>query len=258
MIAVSGIVPRLDELNNKAAEVNNRLELMCKQRGLPYISHYETIDPNKHWNESNLYLNSYGIRVFAENFSIFLSKSNSHQLKVNSENKESNREKLVLRISNMYGRDNSSTRTLNINRECEPMPAKNIDVTGSPHSANTILKNLCLTNVNRLICAQLNINSIRNKFESLKKIVSTNVDILLICKTKLDLSFPRAQFHIHAFGEPYRFDRNGKGSGILLYIRDDILSKFVESKMTIEGLFIEINLQKRNGFYAVLITQKTL
>ena len=76
MIAVSGIVPRLDELNNKAAEVNNRLELMCKQRGLPYISHYETIDPNKHLNESNLHLNSYGIRVFAENFSNFLSKSN--------------------------------------------------------------------------------------------------------------------------------------------------------------------------------------
>ena len=76
MIAVSGIVPKLDELNSKAAEVNNRLELMCKQRGLPYISHYETIDPQKHLNESNLHLNSYGIRVFAENFSNFLSKSN--------------------------------------------------------------------------------------------------------------------------------------------------------------------------------------
>ena len=56
MIAVSGIVPRLDELNNKAAEVNNRLELMYKQRGFPYISHCETIDPNKHLNASNLYL----------------------------------------------------------------------------------------------------------------------------------------------------------------------------------------------------------
>ena len=76
MIAVSRIVPRLDELNNKAAKVNNRLELKCKQRSLPYISHCETTDPNKHLNESNLYLNSYGIRVFAENFSNFLSKSN--------------------------------------------------------------------------------------------------------------------------------------------------------------------------------------
>ena len=71
-------------------------------------------------------------------------------------------------------------------------------------------------------------------------------------------SFPRAQFHIHGFGEPYRFDRNGKGGGILLYIRDDIPSKLIESKMTIEGLFVEINLRKKNGFYAVLITQKSL
>ena len=75
MIAVSGIVPRLDELNKMAAEVNNCQELMCKQRDLPYISHHETIDLNKHLNESNLHLNSYGIRVFAENVSNFLSKS---------------------------------------------------------------------------------------------------------------------------------------------------------------------------------------
>ena len=114
----------------------------------------------------------------------------------------------------MHGTGNSSTRTLNINRECEPMSAKNIDVTDSPDSANTILKNLHLKNFNRLICAQLNINSIRNEFESLKEIVSTSVDILLhICEMKLDLSFPRAQFHIHGFGEPLterkRFDRNG-------------------------------------------------
>ena len=94
-----------------------------------------------------------------------------------------------------------------------------------------ILKKLRLANVNCLICAQLNINSIRNKFESLKKIVSTNVDILLVCGTKLDLSFPKAQFHIHGFGEPYRFDRNGKGGGILLYIRDNIPSKLTESKI---------------------------
>ena len=119
MIAVSGIVPRLDALNKKAAEVNNHLELICKQRSLPYISYYETIDPNRHLNESNLHLHSYGIRVFAENFSNFLFKSNGHQLTVNSGNNESNRKKPVFRISNMHETGNSSTRTLNINRQCE-------------------------------------------------------------------------------------------------------------------------------------------
>ena len=71
MIAVSRIVPRLDELNSKTRKVNNRLELMCKQIGLPYISHCETNGLNKHLNESNPHLNTYGVRVFAENFSAF-------------------------------------------------------------------------------------------------------------------------------------------------------------------------------------------
>ena len=68
-------------------------------------------------------------------------------------------------------------------------------------SASRILKNLRIANVNRLICAQLNIYSIRNKSKSLKEFVSTNVEILLICETKLDSPFPRAQFHFHGFGE---------------------------------------------------------
>ena len=75
-IAASGIVASLDELNNKAAKVNNRLGLMGKQRRSPYIPHCETIDPNKHLNESNLRLNPYGIGVFAENISFFVSNSN--------------------------------------------------------------------------------------------------------------------------------------------------------------------------------------
>ena len=33
-VSVSGIVPRLDELNNKANEVDRRLVLMCKERNI--------------------------------------------------------------------------------------------------------------------------------------------------------------------------------------------------------------------------------
>ena len=142
---------------------------MRRQRGLSYIyrSHCETIDPNKHLNESNLHLNFYGIWNFAEFFSNFLFKSNWHQLKVISENKESNRIKPVLHISIMHGTGISSTWILNSNRECESISAENVDVADSPDSPNTILKNLRLANANRLICTQLTINSIRNKFESL-------------------------------------------------------------------------------------------
>ena len=42
---MSGIVPSLDDLNNKANEVNRRLVLMCKERNISYRSHDESIDP---------------------------------------------------------------------------------------------------------------------------------------------------------------------------------------------------------------------
>ena len=79
--------------------------------------------------------------------------------------------------------------------------------TGDP---NKIPKKLRPKNVNRLICAQLNINSLRNKFDSLVNI-NNNIDILMISETKLDASFPSGQFRTHGFPEPYRFDRNGNG-----------------------------------------------
>ena len=70
--------------------------------------------------------------------------------------------------------------------------------------------------------------------------------------------FVKAQFHIRGFGELYRFDRNRKGNRILLYICNDIPSKLIESNMTKEGFLLEINLQKKNGFYTARITKKSL
>ena len=70
--------------------------------------------------------------------------------------------------------------------------------------------------------ALLNINSIRNKFELLSEQVRGNVDVLMISETKIDDSFPIGNFLIHGFSPPYRLDRDSKGGGIMLYIREDI------------------------------------
>ena len=48
----------LQDLNNKANEVNRRLALMCKERNISFLSHDEIIDPSKRLNESKLHLNS--------------------------------------------------------------------------------------------------------------------------------------------------------------------------------------------------------
>ena len=62
-----------------------------------------------------------------------------------------------------------------------------------------------------LILGHLNINSTRNKFEALEFLIGNNINIFLISETKLDDSFPKAQFLIKGFSAPYRFDRNSKG-----------------------------------------------
>ena len=46
--------------------------------------------------------------------------------------------------------------------------------------------------------------------------VRDNVDILLITETKIDSSFPIAQFQIDGYTTPYRLDRDENGGGILL------------------------------------------
>ena len=40
-------------------------------------------------------------------------------------------------------------------------------------------------------------------------------------------------------------DRNANGGGILLYIREDIPSKLLNTDLSIEGLFVEIRLRKK-------------
>ena len=64
--------------------------------------------------------------------------------------------------------------------------------------------------------------------------------ILIISETTLDPYFPTGQFHIHSFSEPYRFDRNVNGGGILMYIREDIPSKLILTKMTTEGFLSKL------------------
>ena len=81
------------------------------------------------------------------------------------------------------------------------------------------IENIRSKNPNRLIIAQLNINSLRNKFDSLVEILQSNVDILLISETTIDSSFPTAQFKIEGYTK-YSLDRNSNGGGILLYVRE--------------------------------------
>ena len=101
---------------------------------------------------------------------------------------------------------------------------------------------------NQIILAHININSIRNKFDMLCEFIQRNLDILLVSETKIDESFPSAQFKIPGFATPFRYDKSSNSGGLLLYVRKDIpskLIKFENSNDNIQLLFTEINLFKK-------------
>ena len=89
-------------------------------------------------------------------------------------------------------------------------------------------KNTRLKNPNRLIIAQLNMDSPHNKFDSLVRILHNNLDILLISETEINSSFRAAQFQMEGY-TAYRLDRHDNGGGILLYIREDIRPTLMNS-----------------------------
>ena len=106
------------------------------------------------------------------------------------------------------------------------------------------LKNTRLKNPNRLIIAQLNINSLRNKFDLLVRMQHSNLDILLISETKIDSPFPTAQFQIKGYTS-CRLNRNTNVGDILHYVLEDIPSTLLNSDMSTESFRIEINIRKK-------------
>ena len=98
-----------------------------------------------------------------------------------------------------------------------------------------------------IIVGILNINSISRKFDEFKLMVSGYFDVIIVTETKLDDSFPKAQFCIDGFSIPYRLDRNRNGGGLMIYVRDDIPSKMLTKHNLpedIEAAFIELNFRK--------------
>ena len=90
-------------------------------------------------------------------------------------------------------------------------------------------------------------NSIRNKFDMLFSMVKDNIDILMVSETKLDSSFPQAQFRIEGYVPQFRYDRNSHGGDILLFIREDIATKIISITplKDFEGIFVELNFRKK-------------
>ena len=125
----------------------------------------------KHLYRDCLHLNSVDFSILAENLLSYIQRN---WLKIESQNQRKNNEV-----------NSSGTTTENSD-----------DITDG-------VKTSRLKYIQNPIIAQMNINSIRNKFETLVSPVTSDIDILMISETKIDESFPLSQFMIDGFSIPY-------------------------------------------------------
>ena len=67
----------------------------------------------------------------------------------------------------------------------------------------------------------------------------------MLPETKIDDSFPKGQFLIKGFGDPFRIDRNINAGGFLFYVREDIPAKLLSVEtLPTEYFFVDINLRE--------------
>ena len=153
---------------------------------------HDNINVRRHLNKGKLHLNDTGISRFVRNFRDFLNlfETTWHE---------------------------STHNLLNV--------SSSSSLSGYP-SLSTIDNDLWKIQQQRIIYAKniiighLDINSIRNKFDTLDNIIKA-FDIFLISESKLDNTFLINQFTIGGY-KVFRRDRKRFESGLILYINENI------------------------------------
>ena len=73
--------------------------------------------------------------------------------------------------------------------------------------------------------------------------IALNIDVLMISEAKVDETFPTSQFLIYGVSSPYRLDRDSNGGGILVYFKNNIITKSLKTiNLSIEAIFIEMKM----------------
>ena len=117
------------------------------------------------------------------------------------------------------------------------------------------LKNFKTKYNKNLIVGHLNVNSICSKFEEVADILNNNLlDIFALSETKIDNSYPDAQFSISDFSL-YRADRTNNGGGVMCFVNSNIPHRprydIAISTNNVESMVIEI---KTPHYHSIVIS----
>ena len=74
--------------------------------------------------------------------------------------------------------------------------------------------NLRKDNLNEIIFAHLNINSIRKKFDQLADLIKGKIDVSMISESKIDNSIPDSHFCLAGYSATYRTGTKGPHSAV--------------------------------------------
>ena len=102
----------------------------------------------------------------------------------------------------------------------------------------------------------MKVNSICNKFVSTQEVIKSTFDLFLIIETKVDDSFPNAQFKMEGY-KSFRKDRDAFGGGLLFYVNEKLNCRSLQSCLPntiIEILPLELRLL--NSKWLILGTYK--
>ena len=73
------------------------------------------------------------------------------------------------------------------------------------------------------------------------------MDVISIAETKIDASFPSAQFVFEGYHSPYRLEVSNRSGGILAYVKSSVPSRHLSCENlcdSIQAVPFEINLRK--------------
>ena len=74
-VTISGIIPRNEQWNVKAEQVNKHLKEICSSVSMDYIDHFKNFSPKRNLNNSKLHLNEKGSWKVNDIFVSYLSDS---------------------------------------------------------------------------------------------------------------------------------------------------------------------------------------
>ena len=87
----------------------------------------------------------------------------------------------------------------------------------------------------------------------LNSIVNDKFDILCIAESKLDSSFPKAQFVRKGYKTPYRLDISSRSGGLVVYVRDGISSRYLKDyRLPTDIQFIPIELSLKSHKWLII------